>query len=770
MKRVWLNISPVFRKFLMSYLIVLLIPLIAGYVSYRTSIDVAEQSSLETSIMTLQQSKDLMERRLAEVQGFTKQLAINQDLARLMTVRADEQNYDVYGLWKMMRDISNYSQTNDFLSNFYIYLRNSHLVLTPSTVYYRPELFYESNHYEGMPFETWKKNFLEKSNLSIVVPQQDYVQKTHKQTVVSFVQSLPLNSFDTPLASVVVVIDTKKMSASLSGITSQYGGWSFVKNHEGETVMSEGITGSGIAKIKNIPSGKPGDISRAADDMLLISIRDELSGWVYTAGVPKSALMVNANRIKNITGTLTAISLITGLVFGLFLAYRSSAPINKLVGSLKKQLGLESGAGYQDYDFITGNISSLIASNRQLEHELRSQVPLIRDAFIKRLLVGEFYNGDDLAAASAQADITINGDAGYAGLAKINTFGGSDSREFLAEFSVARLIVRQSLMEADPDMLVTDWGQDKLAFLLLRASKLAPDEALVIQRLQELAATLFSHYHMSVQFGMGRPFEALADVGISFGEAVEAIDYTAFTGESGVIRYEDSTQDASLFYYPIETETRLLNTIKSGDGKEAMRILEHIAERNFKERELSRDMMEQLIGELKGTLLKLLDQKAGDDNRLVESLQYRIAHIQSAAGTDRLLGQMGEIISLYCSMVEEKKNALHHQTVHQAKLFLDSAYGDAELTLYHIAKQVGRPEKYVSTVFKESEGEHWFDYLERLRIDKASELLLNRTLKIDDIAERVGYNSAHSFRRAFKRVRGISPSMFREAAELGDVR
>ncbi|MCM2998142.1 helix-turn-helix domain-containing protein [Paenibacillus cellulositrophicus] len=767
MKQVWLNISPVFRRFLMSYMIVLMIPLIAGYVSYRTSIDVAEQSSLKTSIMTLQQSKDLIERRLAEVQGFTKQLAINQDLARLMTARSDEQNYDVYGLWKMMRDIASYSQTNDFLSNFYIYLRNSHLVLTPSTVYYRPELFYESNHYEGMTFETWKKNFLEKSNLSMVVPQHNYVTKTHQQTVVTFVQALPLNSFDTPLASVVVLIDTKKMSTYLSGITNQYGGWAFVRNHDGETVLSEGITGSDIAKIRNIPSGKPGDISRAADDMLLISIRDELSGWVYTAGVPKSALMINANRIKNITGILTAISLISGLVIGLVLAYRSSAPINNLINSLKKQLGLELSTGIQDYDFIAGNISSLIASNRQLEQELHNQVPLIRDAFIKRLLVGEFYNEEELAAASAQAGVNIKGGAGYAGLAKINTYGGSDSRESLAESSVARLIVRQSLMEAEPDMLVTDWGQDKLAFLLLRTSKLAPDEALVIQRLQDLAGTLFSHYHMPVQFGMGRPFEALADVGRSFGEAAEALDYAAFTDEGGVIRYEDSSRDASLFYYPIETETRLLNTIKSGDGKEAMRILEHIAVRNFQERELSREMTEQLIGELKGTLLKLLDQKAGDDPEFTENLQCRIAQIQPFEGTDRLLGQISEMIGLYCSMIEEKKNALHHQTVQQVKHFLASAYGDADLTLYHIAKQVGRPEKYVSTVFKESEGEPWFDYLERLRIDKASELLLNRALKIDDIAERVGYNSAHSFRRAFKRARGISPSMFREAAELG---
>ena len=35
---------------------------------------------------------------------------------------------------------------------------------------------------------------------------------------------------------------------------------------------------------------------------------------------------------------------------------------------------------------------------------------------------------------------------------------------------------------------------------------------------------------------------------------------------------------------------------------------------------------------------------------------------------------------------------------------------------------------------------------------------------IDEIAQKTGYTNADSFRRAFRRVRGVSPSQWRETA------
>jgi transcriptional regulator GlxA family with amidase domain len=54
-------------------------------------------------------------------------------------------------------------------------------------------------------------------------------------------------------------------------------------------------------------------------------------------------------------------------------------------------------------------------------------------------------------------------------------------------------------------------------------------------------------------------------------------------------------------------------------------------------------------------------------------------------------------------------------------------------------------------------------YVERLRLDEARRRLGSRRSPVDDIARSVGYASADSFRRAFERHFGVTPSAYRKA-------
>lgn len=56
-----------------------------------------------------------------------------------------------------------------------------------------------------------------------------------------------------------------------------------------------------------------------------------------------------------------------------------------------------------------------------------------------------------------------------------------------------------------------------------------------------------------------------------------------------------------------------------------------------------------------------------------------------------------------------------------------------------------------------------FRLLEKIRLDNAYTFLKNHNLNITEIAEMVGYNSAQSFRRAFKRLFGVSPTDVRKS-------
>ena len=72
-------------------------------------------------------------------------------------------------------------------------------------------------------------------------------------------------------------------------------------------------------------------------------------------------------------------------------------------------------------------------------------------------------------------------------------------------------------------------------------------------------------------------------------------------------------------------------------------------------------------------------------------------------------------------------------------------------------------ENYISNLYKEEFGENLSAAIEKLRIEKASVLLETTDMRIGEVAEAVGYSSDTSFRRAFKKISGISPVDYRNS-------
>jgi two-component system response regulator YesN len=84
------------------------------------------------------------------------------------------------------------------------------------------------------------------------------------------------------------------------------------------------------------------------------------------------------------------------------------------------------------------------------------------------------------------------------------------------------------------------------------------------------------------------------------------------------------------------------------------------------------------------------------------------------------------------------------------------------ITIQKIANQVHMNPTYFSKYFKGQTGETVLDYVTRLRIEKARELLLSTELKIYDISLEVGYTDTKYFSKLFKKYYGEVPSKYRE--------
>ncbi|WP_019635814.1 helix-turn-helix domain-containing protein [Paenibacillus fonticola] len=755
--------SGIFRKFLISYLFILILPSIAGYVSYRTSITVTESMSIDNSVTELRKSQEILERRMAEVEGFTRQLALNQDLSVLMSEEAANGSMNVYGMWDVMKQVMPFSQTNDFLQNYYIYLSNYNVILAKGSTY-QPEYFYEVSHFKNMSRDEWEAKILKQTHRSEIVPLQIVVNEDKKeQAVITYMQSLPLDSFSgSSPATVVVMIDESNITGLLSGWSERYGGWTYIRDEKGNPISLQGVLQDDVEKMSADPDFQQEKQSQFYKDDLVIMIHSETNGWVYQAGIPQQVLMENANRIKHISWLVTGMAIVIGLIAGLLLSYRNSAPLHRLLGVMKEQFAKDGISGRNAYDFLHGNISRMITENKWLEVELRRQRPLIRDGFLKRLILGEFQTSDDIAAAAAQANTKLEGDTGYVGVLQIIGYGEMDSVEIMNELHTARLIITQRLEEWTEQVLVTDVGSDRMAVIFMNGIK-GEGRGKMGQLLDDLLSMAYNEYKIKVNVAIGDPFSSIQEITHSYEQAKQTLEYALLCNRGPVSWFNDFKVGSRSYYYPMDIEQRLISTMRAGDEEEAVKIVKSVMDKNIENENLSPDMRLQLVSELRGTLIQLINQKVFEESPSFDELHHQIMSIQPAKGMAAVQEEILQIIKALCSVIKSKKNDNHTEIIERIKRFILDNYSDQELNLYRVAEQAERPEKYISHLFKEVTGTNLSDYLEQVRMEKAVGLLKNKEHTVDEISASVGYSSSHSFRRAFKRVMGVSPSSYRQS-------
>ncbi len=85
-------------------------------------------------------------------------------------------------------------------------------------------------------------------------------------------------------------------------------------------------------------------------------------------------------------------------------------------------------------------------------------------------------------------------------------------------------------------------------------------------------------------------------------------------------------------------------------------------------------------------------------------------------------------------------------------------------TLEKMSEEVGMSRAAFARRFKELVGQPMFEYLTRLLIQRAGELLRETKLPLYEIASRVGYESDLAFTRTFKKHAGTTPTRFRKQA------
>jgi AraC-like DNA-binding protein/ligand-binding sensor protein len=126
-----------------------------------------------------------------------------------------------------------------------------------------------------------------------------------------------------------------------------------------------------------------------------------------------------------------------------------------------------------------------------------------------------------------------------------------------------------------------------------------------------------------------------------------------------------------------------------------------------------------------------------------------------------LLTIFAQHLSIVANQVLVQRENAEPPMISRAKNFIKDNQAE-DLSLGQVARAVNASTFYFCKMFKKATGLNFTEYLSRVRVEKAKNLLLNPNLRISEIAYEVGFQSLTHFNRVFKKIVGRSPTEYRE--------
>lgn len=157
-----------------------------------------------------------------------------------------------------------------------------------------------------------------------------------------------------------------------------------------------------------------------------------------------------------------------------------------------------------------------------------------------------------------------------------------------------------------------------------------------------------------------------------------------------------------------------------------------------------------------------------DKNIFYHAPSKIIAQVMTAPYEKRIVRLKEKILEIR-EEIDRSQNNSTGKISRKAKKYIEEHYADENLNLCEVAHHVNLSVSYFSVIFKREEGESFSEYLTRLRLEKAQELLLFSDYRSYEIAIMVGYANATYFSTMFKRKYGVSPTDFRKLKQTGEL-
>lgn len=552
--------------------------------------------------------------------------------------------------------------------------------------------------------------------------------------VIPFVVPTPV--LRTRTGCVSVYIAKKELLMPMREMIEKSKGTLLVYDKDGECFVSEGSVSAD--EYVNDDSAVNSTIILNGEKNYVIQYNGKTSGWKYLALLPESYVLSKVRYYQIFSLVINFIILILGFAICLFFAIRKSKSFRALIDTLGISFdgfGIKSLISKDEFKDIRAHISKIKDENALLLEKGTQNI-------LRRILSGQIEKESDIKKELANHKIELSGNC-FAAILIRNTNGnflekGAGNYDDYVFFKVCEIIENAKICFIDKHNTAVLFAIDAENF-----------KNIINLYISRIKYELFK-YQPQVLIGVGNPTEKLSELSSALKQANEVVEYKFLLEDANLCFYDELPNEDENYYYPLEIENELFKSVLDSDFEMARNVLRKIQTENFGKKKLCISAIEELLAELRASIKKICRLQA-------EYLEFN----QEKCSVNHFFEYTTNIVYMLCSdMGENETQSRSTKLCKEIINYIELHYGNYNLSLDMLAREFRIHPNYLSGMFKKQTGNNLITYIEKLRIEKAAQLLSEGKYTVNEVSESVGFTNTSTFRRSFKKVMGVPPSMY----------
>lgn len=212
--------------------------------------------------------------------------------------------------------------------------------------------------------------------------------------------------------------------------------------------------------------------------------------------------------------------------------------------------------------------------------------------------------------------------------------------------------------------------------------------------------------------------------------------------------------------YPFEKEKELLTKVKTGNVQDAKGVLNDLLGYVFFSEGNSLDTIKSRAIELCSLLSRAAIEGGAPTDSILKINNNFLKIIQQINDFEDLCYKLQEIVEAFIDSMFNSIPAKNNDIIKKAISYIAKNFSN-NIMLEEVAGHVHLNPSYFSTIFKQSIGSSYKEYLNMVRVEESKRLLANTDYSIIDIAIATGFENQSYFSKIFKKYTGLTPRQYR---------